>query len=82
MVLQPNQQEGDFHPPDLLLPGRKHVTVEHQPVLIDFGAIILAADHRDALNIGPERLGAVAQVEPGGAAFNAPVDFVDVTQEQ
>ncbi|MOA33859.1 hypothetical protein D3C78_1551920 [compost metagenome] len=56
--------------------------MEHQPVLIDFGAIILAADHRDALNIGPERLGAVAQVEPGGAAFNAPVDFVDVTQEQ
>jgi hypothetical protein len=50
-----NQREGDFHPPTLLL-GRKHVAVEHQPVLIDFRPIILA-DHRDALDVGAECFG-------------------------
>jgi len=40
------------------------------------------ADHRDAMDIGAERFGGVAQIEPGRATLDAPVDFVDVAQEQ
>lgn len=65
-----------------MLLGRKYVAVEHEPVLIDVGSIILVAYYRDALDIGSEYFGAVAQVEPGRAALDTPVDFVDVAQEQ
>ena len=62
--------------------GRKHVAVKHQPVLINFWPIILFANDRDALDIGSERFWRVAQVEAGRSALDAPVNLVDVTQEQ
>src|SRR5690606_20720490 len=81
-VLDRDHRKGDLNPPDLFSPSTKHVAAAYQPVLIDLGLPTLLADHRDALRVGPQRFGGVAQVEAGGAILDAPVDFVDVTQEQ
>src|SRR5690606_35499298 len=69
-VLDCDQGEGNFYPSNLVPCGRKHVTVEHQPVLIDLGLPTLLADHRDAMDIGPQRFWGVAQIEPGRATLD------------
>ena len=63
-VLHRKQREGDFYPSDLLPLGRKHVAVEHQPILIDFGFAGFLANHGYAMDVVAKRLGSVAQVEP------------------